>query len=361
MFDHCVLTGVRMGGARHHGSAFLSCRFDRARLFDVLWEGCKLTGSQFPGADVRPMTTTGSDWSYTSLRAADLSGLDLSGQRFREADLTDADLRECDLTGADLDRARLQSTKLRGADLRGASMDEVNWRGFELTGVRIDLVHAVQFARAHGRRSSRTDAAQLGGRSLPEAVSSRAQTALRLPSRPRTATAIAHQKPAAKKPRSQSASAKGTSTPAVTPRLTRSARTPRKRCERAGSHMRMPRTNSTPPPSTITSGCHRPLPKASPMSSKPLRTRPQPLTSASCSQSQDQAHAGRDAREDEQQTAQALRPADGDRAGRSTAGRWAAAAPSQLERGGAVRTGLGTLAHRVPPSAAGGSLRAAGA
>jgi hypothetical protein len=29
-------------------------------------------------------------------------------------------------------------------------MDEVNWRGFELIGVRIDLVHAVQFARAHG-------------------------------------------------------------------------------------------------------------------------------------------------------------------------------------------------------------------
>ena len=54
VFEQCVLTGVRMGGARHHGSAFLSCRFDRARLFDVVWEGCKLTGSQFPGAELRP-------------------------------------------------------------------------------------------------------------------------------------------------------------------------------------------------------------------------------------------------------------------------------------------------------------------
>jgi uncharacterized protein YjbI with pentapeptide repeats len=115
-----------------------------------MWDGCKLTGSQFPGAQLRPMTATECDWSYAALRGVDLSGLDLSGQRFREADLTDADLREADLTGADLDRARLQSTKLRGADLRGASMDEVNWRAFDLTGVRLDLTHAVQFARAHG-------------------------------------------------------------------------------------------------------------------------------------------------------------------------------------------------------------------
>jgi uncharacterized protein YjbI with pentapeptide repeats len=150
VFDQCVLTGVRMGGSRHLGTAFLSCRFDRGRLFEATWEGCKLTGSQFPGAQLRPMTSTECDWSYASLRGADLSGLDFSGQRFREADFTDADLRECDLTGADLDCARLQSTKLRGADLRGASMDEINWRGFDVTGVRLDLVHAVQFARAHG-------------------------------------------------------------------------------------------------------------------------------------------------------------------------------------------------------------------
>jgi uncharacterized protein YjbI with pentapeptide repeats len=139
-----------MGGARHLGTAFLSCRFDRAKLFYVTWEGCKLTGSYFPGVQLPGMTTTDCDWSYTSLRGVDLSGLDLSGQRFREADFTDADLRECDLRNADLDRARLQSTKLRGADLRGASMDEVNWRAFELTGVRLDLVQAMQFARAHG-------------------------------------------------------------------------------------------------------------------------------------------------------------------------------------------------------------------
>ena len=73
-----------MSGSVHEGSAFLSCRFDRATLFDVTWTSCKLTGSQFPGATLRSMATTESDWSYTSLRGADLSGLDLSGLRLAE-------------------------------------------------------------------------------------------------------------------------------------------------------------------------------------------------------------------------------------------------------------------------------------
>jgi uncharacterized protein YjbI with pentapeptide repeats len=145
-----VLTGVLLGGSRHSGSAFLSCRFDRAKLFDAVWDGCKLTGSQFPGAELRPMTSIDSDWSWTSLRGADLSGLDFSGQRLREADLTDADLRECNLVGADLDNLRVHGLKLRGADLRGASTEGVNWRALNLLGVRLDLVQAVQFARAHG-------------------------------------------------------------------------------------------------------------------------------------------------------------------------------------------------------------------
>jgi uncharacterized protein YjbI with pentapeptide repeats len=150
VFERCVLTGVSLSGSRHQGSAFLSCRFDRAKLFDVTWEGCKLTGSQFPGAAMRPLTSVESDWSYASLRGVDLSGVDLSGQRLTEADLTDTDLREADLSGADLRHARLQGTRLRGADLRGADTDGVNWRGFDPTRVRLDLVQAVLFARAHG-------------------------------------------------------------------------------------------------------------------------------------------------------------------------------------------------------------------
>jgi uncharacterized protein YjbI with pentapeptide repeats len=150
LFERCVLTGVALSGSRHEGTAFLSCRFDRAKLFDVVWDACKLTGSHFPGATLRPMTATECDWSYTSLRGVDLSGVDLTGQRLREADLTDTDLREADLSGADLRHARLQTTQLRGADLRGAQTEGINWRGFDPTGVRLDLGQAVQFAAAHG-------------------------------------------------------------------------------------------------------------------------------------------------------------------------------------------------------------------
>ncbi len=150
VFERCALTGVSLSGSRHEGTAFLSCRFDRAKLFDVTWDNCKVTGSHFPGATLRPMTSIECDWSYASLRGVDLSGVDLAGQRLAEADLTDTDLREADLAGADLRHARLQGTKLRGADLRGAQTDGVNWRGFDLAGVRLDLGQAVQFARAHG-------------------------------------------------------------------------------------------------------------------------------------------------------------------------------------------------------------------
>ena len=150
LFEECVLTGVRMAGGQHTGTAFLSCRFDRARLSNSVLEACKLTGSQFLGSDLRPLEARDCDWSWTSLRGVDLSGTDLSGQKFVEADLTDADLRECDLSRTDLTNARVHHLKLRGADLRGASTGGVDWRQVELKGVRLDVLQAVQVARIHG-------------------------------------------------------------------------------------------------------------------------------------------------------------------------------------------------------------------
>jgi uncharacterized protein YjbI with pentapeptide repeats len=150
VFQECTLTGVRMAGGQHTGTAFLSCRFERARLSNSVFEACKLTGSHFVGANLRPLETRDCDWSWTSLRGVDLSGTDLSGQRLNEADLTDADLRECDLTRADLTSARVQHAKLRGADLRGASTGGVDFRQLDLKGVRLDVLQAVQVARTYG-------------------------------------------------------------------------------------------------------------------------------------------------------------------------------------------------------------------
>jgi uncharacterized protein YjbI with pentapeptide repeats len=150
VFEDCTLTGVRMAGAHHSGTAFLSCRFERARMSNGVLEACKLTGSHFVGAELRPLTATDCDWSWTSLRGVDLSGTDLSAQKLVEADLTDADLRECDLRGADLTNARAHHLKLRGTDLRGASTGGVDWRNVDLKGVRLDVLQAVQVARTYG-------------------------------------------------------------------------------------------------------------------------------------------------------------------------------------------------------------------
>ena len=131
VFEQCVLTGVRMGGAKHLGSAFLSCRFDRAKLFDVVWDGCKLTGSQFPGADVRPMTSTGSDWSYASLRGGRPVRVGPVGAALPGTPTSPTPTCASAISAGPTSTGRGCSRRsCAGRTCAGASMDEVNWRGF---------------------------------------------------------------------------------------------------------------------------------------------------------------------------------------------------------------------------------------
>ena len=191
-------------------------------------------------------------------------------------------------------------------------MDEVNWRGFELTGVRIDLVQAVQFARAHGAAAWPTDSARIS--------SGRSSRALRLPSSPRTATAMAHQKPGPKKPRSQSRRRAAPARPAATARLTSSASDAEEAVRARRSHSSRPSTNSTPPPSTITSGCQRPLSRGVAEVVEARRARGPSRCVAPFSQASSRLTAGGDAREDQQQARRGS-PARGRRPGRSEYGR----------------------------------------
>jgi uncharacterized protein YjbI with pentapeptide repeats len=111
---------------------------------------CKLTGSEFGGADMPALVVRGGDWSYVTLRGVDLHGIDLSGLKLREADLTDADLRGADLRGCDLGHARLPGAQLAGADLRGAQTDGIDWRALGLSDVHVDIGQALAIAAAQG-------------------------------------------------------------------------------------------------------------------------------------------------------------------------------------------------------------------
>jgi uncharacterized protein YjbI with pentapeptide repeats len=139
-----------MNSSTHRGTAFLRCRFRRTSLWNASFVGCKMTGSVFESAELRPLTVEGGDWSYVRLRGADLRGVSLRGVRLAEADLTDADLSECDLREADLSHATLRAARLAGADLRGATVTGVDLAALDLRGAVLDVAQAVQVARGLG-------------------------------------------------------------------------------------------------------------------------------------------------------------------------------------------------------------------
>ena len=150
VFEDCDLSGASLTASVHEDTAFLRCRFRKASLFGATLRRCKLTGSVFESAVLRPLTVEGGDWSYVALRGQSLAGVGLAGVRLREADLTGADLTGADLTRADLAHARLDGVRLRGADLRGADLDGVDLRGLDLSEVRLDLAQAVRLATQYG-------------------------------------------------------------------------------------------------------------------------------------------------------------------------------------------------------------------
>ena len=252
-----------MAGARHLGRR--SCPAgSTARALHATWDGCKLTGSQFPGAQLRPMTSTDCDWSYTSLRGADLSG----ARPVRSAVPGGRPHRRRPARGRP-DRRRPRPgaaavAKLRGADLRGASMAEVNWRAFELAGVRLDLCRRSSSPRP---RRPRRGMSATGGPASRRLL--RLPPRLQLPRGPRTATTIASRNPVAEKPRSQPASSSGTSSRDHRP-ADQQGQAPKNGGSASGSHSRMPRTKRSPPPSTIANGCQRPLAKSPRGRSKPF-------------------------------------------------------------------------------------------
>jgi fluoroquinolone resistance protein len=150
VFEDVDFSGARLNASVHTGTAFLRCTFRRSNLFDAAFVGCKLSGSVFEQAELRPLRVEGGDWSYVRLRGADLRGVSFHGLRLAEADLTDADLTDCDLRAADLSYATLRGATLSGTDLRGAVVHGVDLARLDLRGARLDVAQAVQVAAGLG-------------------------------------------------------------------------------------------------------------------------------------------------------------------------------------------------------------------
>jgi uncharacterized protein YjbI with pentapeptide repeats len=62
VFQDCDLSGAELDAAMPDTCAFLGCRLERVRLFGSTLRGCKLTGSTFLRAELRPLTAEGVDW-----------------------------------------------------------------------------------------------------------------------------------------------------------------------------------------------------------------------------------------------------------------------------------------------------------
>jgi len=149
-FEEADFSNARLNASLHTRTAFLRCVFRRTNLFDATFVQCKMTGSVFESAELRPLTVDGGDWSYVRLRGADLRGVSFRGVRLSEADLTDADLTDCDLRESDLSYATLRGATLTGADLRGANVTGVDLSELRLAGAVLDVAQAMQVARGLG-------------------------------------------------------------------------------------------------------------------------------------------------------------------------------------------------------------------
>jgi uncharacterized protein YjbI with pentapeptide repeats len=150
VFEECDFSGAKLNASTHDASGFLRCLFRRTSLFGATLRECKLTGSRFEHAVLRPLVVAGGDWSYVTLRQADLAGIALTGLRLREADLTEADLTEADLRDCDLSHARLHNARLARADLRGADLTAVPLAGLRYDATVLDPDQAVQLTFAMG-------------------------------------------------------------------------------------------------------------------------------------------------------------------------------------------------------------------
>ena len=152
VFQECNFTAARLGASVHQGSAFLNCRFSLARLFSAEFHHCKMTGSDFGGADCLGLLIDGGDWSLTSLQEIDFGRMSLTDVNFRGSDLQNAVFEKARLSGCSFEGANLSGATFKNADMRTCNIQGLDPFSVTLTGAKIDMEQAVYIAFCHGAK-----------------------------------------------------------------------------------------------------------------------------------------------------------------------------------------------------------------
>lgn len=127
---HCVLDGVRLGGAHVLETSFVEVRADTLDAPDAEWRDvaltdCRLGALRAFGGDLLRVTVTGGKIDYLNLR----------GTTIRELRLVGTTVDDLDLAGATARDVVVQGSRVRRIDVTGAHLTEVDLRGADLSHV----------------------------------------------------------------------------------------------------------------------------------------------------------------------------------------------------------------------------------
>lgn len=128
------LTGTQLPGARLVDVTFRNCElsgaiFTEASLWRARFESCRMRGASFAEAVLRDVSFADcrldeGDFRMCSGQRAGFEGCSLAGADFYAARVDDAHFFNCELVGTEFSKATLEGGRLHGSkleDLRGAS------------------------------------------------------------------------------------------------------------------------------------------------------------------------------------------------------------------------------------------------
>ncbi len=145
-FTACDLDQLVLQGGRCTTAQFTAAVMERARLIDVAFDGCDLSGTRIEDAaltrvEFRDCRMSGAQFNASRLTDVRFTNCRLDGASFRMAKgdrvwFDECVLTEAEIYGAELTGARFEHCDLSRADFSQARIPDASLRGSELDGLR---------------------------------------------------------------------------------------------------------------------------------------------------------------------------------------------------------------------------------